>query len=297
MMTNMDSPRLAITPGEWHASDTLTPLSHDLRQMDGNPEVMGAMYDCRTGWDFPQFDSTAVDCSAVELDDLTFRRAGFPPEEVPAGGDTCGVAMQNDLIFRHTSFPPDELSAGRDGIYTTACNTVWGFPHMDSADCGAAGLIFRRTSFPLDDLSAGRDGDYIWRNLWTGLSVCNRPVTGWPTFGSSHRFKQCCLWLAALPFRWIGSAEVPLCHHLAPLVRRTSHDVDAPFHSPLCRHCLGNVFAEWSKYYLGIFLDSPRCRHPVWPDGGSVFAELDMSLYDPRLCVCRQLLAFNPAVL
>ena len=56
------------------------------------------------------------------------------------------------------------------------------------------------------------------------------------------------------------------------------------------------MFAEWSKYDLVIFLDSPLCRHPVWPDGGSVFAELDMCLYDPCRCVCRQLLAFNPAV-
>ena len=105
--------------------------------MDGIPAVMGAMYDCRTGWDFHQFDSTGVDCSAVELNDLTFRRPGFPPEEVPAGVDTCGV----------------------DGML----------------------------SFPPGDLSAGRDGDYIWRDLWTGLSECNRPVTGSPTFGSSHR--------------------------------------------------------------------------------------------------------------
>ena len=106
----------------------------------------------------------------AELDgifpNLTLPRSIVAPEEVPAGGDTCGVAMLNDLNFRRTSFPPDELSAGRDGIYTTACNTVWGFPHMDSAatDCGALGLIFRRTSFPPDDLSAGRDGDYIWRD-------------------------------------------------------------------------------------------------------------------------------------
>ena len=40
-----------------------------------------------------------------------------------------------------------------------------------------------------------------------------------------------------------------------------------------------------------VTLDSPR-----WPAGGNVFAELDISLYDPCLCVCRQLLAFNPAV-
>ena len=56
------------------------------------------------------------------------------------------------------------------------------------------------------------------------------------------------------------------------------------------------MFAEWSKYDSVIFFYSPLCRHPVWPDGGSVFAELDMCLYDPCLCVCRQLLAFNPAV-
>ena len=72
--------------------------------------------------------------------------------------------------------------------------------------------------------------------------------------------------------------------------------MEAPFLSPLCRHSLGNVFAEWSKYDSVIFLDSPLCRHPVWPDGGSVFAELDMCLYDPCFCVCGQLLAFNPAV-
>ena len=56
---------------------------------------------------------------------------------------------------------------------------------------------------------------------------------------------------------------------------------------------VGNVFAELSMYDLVISLDSPLCRHPVWPDGGSVFAGLDMSLYAP---LCRQLLAFDPAV-
>ena len=84
--------------------------------------------------------------------------------------------------------------------------------------------------------------------------------------------------LAALPVRWIGSAEVPQCHLLTPLVSRASHDVDVPVHSPLYRHFLGNVLAKWSNYDLVIFLDSPWCRHTVWPDGGSVFAELDVSL-------------------
>ena len=87
-------------------------LSRDLRQMYGIPEVMGAILDRRTAWDFHQFD-----CSAFELDDMTFRRPVFPPEKVPAGGNTCGMVMLVDLIFRRTNFPPDDLSAGRDGDY------------------------------------------------------------------------------------------------------------------------------------------------------------------------------------
>ena len=123
------------------------------------------------------------------------------------------------------------------------------------------------------------------------LSVRNRSVTGSLAFGSFQGLGRCCLWLAALPFRWIGSAEVPRCRHLLPAVsRRTISGVDAPFHSHLCRHLLGpaggTVFAE-----LCMSLDSPRCHHPVLPDGGSVCA--DMSRYAP---LCRQLLVFNPAV-
>ena len=150
MMTNTDSPRLAVTPGEWYASDMLTPMRRHLRQMNGIPEVIGAMYDCRTVWGFPQIDSTAVDCGAVELDDLTFRRPNFPP---------------------------DKFSTGPDRNYMEYY-LVRGFPKIDSAtvdyDTGAVeldDLIFRRTSFPPDEFSAGRVGDYIWLALLAGLSV------------------------------------------------------------------------------------------------------------------------------
>ena len=57
------------------------------------------------------------------------------------------------------------------------------------------------------------------------------------------------------------------------------------------------VFAERNSYDMVIILDSPWRRHPVWPDGGSVFAELHMSLYDPCRWECRQLLALDLAVL
>ena len=210
------------------------------------------------------------------------------------------------LLSAARVFPTDEFSAGRVSIYMIDCNTEWGFPRIDSAaaDGGAIGLVdlvFRRTYFPPDELSTGRDGDYIWWALWTGQSVCNRSVTGSLTFGSSQRLGRCCVWLAALPFRWIGRAEVPRCrHHLPAVSRSTFYKVDAPFPSHLCRlpfgPASGNVLAELRMYDSVISLDSPLCRHPVWPDGGSVFAELDMSLYDPCPCVCRQLLAFDPAV-
>ena len=77
MMITMDSPRLTVTPGEWYGSDVFTQTRRDLRHT----------YDI----------SAAVDCNAVE---------------------------RNDLIFRRLRLPPEDVSAGRDGNY--------GFPKIDS---------------------------------------------------------------------------------------------------------------------------------------------------------------------
>ena len=142
-----------------------------------------------------------------------------------------------------------------------------------AADCGAVALMFRRTNFPPDLFSAGRNGDYIWRDLWTGPSVCNRSVTGSLPFGFSHRLGRCCLWLAGLPFRLIGSAEVPLRHHLfLPVSRSEPHEVGAPFtllcvvtrlagryllseasmiwSYPWTLHCVGTLYGQMAEVYL-----------------------------------------------
>ena len=55
-MTNTDSPRLAVTPGEWYASETIRIIRTDLRQMNGFTRIIGAMWDCRTAGIFPQID-------------------------------------------------------------------------------------------------------------------------------------------------------------------------------------------------------------------------------------------------
>ena len=101
LMTNTDSPRLAVTPGEWYASETIWMIRTDLRQMNGFMRILGAMCDCWTVGVCPQLDSAAADCSAVGLD---------------------------DLIFRRTSFPPHDCSAGCDQTYTEDYSIVWGFP-------------------------------------------------------------------------------------------------------------------------------------------------------------------------
>ena len=48
LMTNADYPRLAVTPGEWYASETMRMIRTDLRQMNGITRIIGAMCDCRT---------------------------------------------------------------------------------------------------------------------------------------------------------------------------------------------------------------------------------------------------------
>ena len=186
MMITTDSPRLAVTPGEWYASVMLTLLSCDLRQMNST------MLNSRTELGFPQVDSAAADSGAVEMDDLIFRRLSLPPEDVSAGRDGnygsfkidsasvdygTGPVELDDMIFSRLSFPPEEFATGWDD------------------------MIFRHTNLPPDEFSAGRNGDYIWRDLWTRPSVCNRPVTGSHGFGSFQRLGRCCLWLAALSVR------------------------------------------------------------------------------------------------
>ena len=109
LMTNTFYPRLAVTPGEWYASETIWMIITDLRQASGFAKIMGAMCDHKTVEFFPQLDSAASDCSAVELD---------------------------DLIFRRTSFPPYGCSTGRDWTYTEKYSMMWGFPRFDSATRG-----------------------------------------------------------------------------------------------------------------------------------------------------------------
>ena len=205
MMTNTESPRLAVNLGEWYASEMIQVIRTDLRQTNGFTEMMGAMCDYTTVEVFTQIDSAVADCAAGELD---------------------------DLIFRRTSFPPDELSAGRDGNYTEDYSTVWGFPHIDSAAvdyCAGAveldDLIFRRTSFPLDELSAGRDGDYIWLDLWTDLAVCTRSVTGSLLFGHLHGLVYSCFCLTFLCLRCLESVDVSQDRHCRTTVVRITPDI------------------------------------------------------------------------
>ena len=83
-MTNTDSPRLAVTPGEWYASETMLMIRTDLRQKNGITRIIGAMCDCWTVGGCPQLDSAVADCGAVELIDLIVSRTSFPPDELSA---------------------------------------------------------------------------------------------------------------------------------------------------------------------------------------------------------------------
>ena len=55
MKIDTESPRLAVTLGEWYTTNLLATMSTDLCQMDGIPDVIGAVkIDCRTVWGFPR---------------------------------------------------------------------------------------------------------------------------------------------------------------------------------------------------------------------------------------------------
>ena len=208
-MTNTDYPRLVVAPGEWDASEMLTMMTTNLSQINGFPEIIDAIYNCRTVGDFPQIDSATANCGAVELD---------------------------DLILRQMSFPLDEFfSGGCDSNYAEDYNIVWSFPHVDSTtvDYGTGAvelddLIFHRTSFPPDELSAGRDGAYIWLHLWTDLAVCARSVTGSLRFGHPHGLVCSCFCLTFFSLRCLESVDVSQDRHCRTTVVRITPDICCP---------------------------------------------------------------------
>ena len=144
------------------------------------------------------------------------RRSGFTSTPVPRYSGESHWEQYREV------FEAIVCSNGWDDV-TAALQLL---SHLDGDALNVVALMFRNTHLPQDEFSAERNGDYIWRNIWTGLSVCNRSVTGSLPFGSSHILGRCCLWLAGLPFRLIGSAGVPLRHHLLLAVSRSeSHEV------------------------------------------------------------------------
>ena len=71
LMTNTDSPRLAVTPGEWYASEMIRMIRTELRQMNGFTRIIGARCDCWTVGVVPSLiPPRLIVCGAVGLDDL-----------------------------------------------------------------------------------------------------------------------------------------------------------------------------------------------------------------------------------
>ena len=208
------------------------------------------------------YGSPKIDSAAVELNDLTFRRLRLPPGNVFAGRDgnygspkiDSAAVELIDLICRRLSFQPEECPVG----WETA-----------AVACGEAqqdDMIFRRTIWPPDEFAAGWKGDYLRPDLWTGPSVCNQPVTESLAFGSSQKLGRCCLWLAALPSHWIGTAEVPMRLHLL-LAVSSSEPHEVTLLSQLAGmqlwsgasmiwsyswilHCVGTLYGQMAEVYL-----------------------------------------------
>ena len=73
MRINTESPRLAVTPGEWYARDLLATTSTVFRQMDRIPDVIGTVkIDCRT-IDSPRLTVSPAPAQIEPLGEEDFR--------------------------------------------------------------------------------------------------------------------------------------------------------------------------------------------------------------------------------
>ena len=224
LMKPSDSHRLTVTPDEWYDNDVFTQIRHELRDAGDNSATVDCNVVIRNNLisrrlslpleevsagrhemdDFPETDCTVTDSDAANMNDLISRRLCLTPEEVSAGLDgtddfpvtDCAAADSggddmNDLIFRQLSLPPADDSASVAYDTGTMGLDDLIFRRLSLSNTAAdvrefAVMIFRRTKLLPDEFSAG---DYIWHDLGTEPSVCNRPVTGSHVFGSSHRLE------------------------------------------------------------------------------------------------------------
>ena len=101
-------------------------------------------------WGFPQIDSAAVGCGAVELNDMYFRRTSFP--QIDSAAVSSGAVELDDMNFRRTNFPPDKFSAGREGDY------IWLAPLASSSVCAPT---------VTGSLLAGSPHRFVWFRLYS----------------------------------------------------------------------------------------------------------------------------------
>ena len=105
MTTTTNVARMDATPGDRYVFGREVATVQTVPRTSSNPGVIGAVkLGCRTVRGFPQFDSAAVDCGAVELNELDFRRTSFPPDEsVTIYGWPRWPAHQCALELGHSS--------------------------------------------------------------------------------------------------------------------------------------------------------------------------------------------------
>ena len=122
--------------------------------------------------------------------DRLYRRRSLSPNR--ARTEVGGLIHKQIMFFRRTNFPPNRVRRnGSDSVYRY-------------------GKFFRRPDPTPVVYATGRNGVYIRSNTGTVPSVCNKPVTGSHSLGSSHRLGRCCLWWTALPSHGIGSVSLIL---------------------------------------------------------------------------------------
>ena len=117
--------------------------------------------DYRRVWGFPQIDSAAVDCGAVELDDLIFRQTSFPPDEFSAGrdGDYIWLAMLTGLPVCARSVTGSLLFGSSHRLVRSClCSAVLSLRWKESADVPQCRHL---------QTAVGRSTPDICSSMWT----------------------------------------------------------------------------------------------------------------------------------
>ena len=191
MLMDTNYPRLTMTPGECDASYGGTQIGGDLHDTSAIPDGYTRRKDDSNLRRSAVCDeigiSAEMNCTAVELNDMTFLRRRLPRRQDSAEHDECYISVSAGrgeiVVFLNVDYTAVELyevvfrrrRLPRREVFAECVEEKCTSPRTDSVSAEQNNLTFRRPKSPRRDVSTEQDMNCVSANGINGDSTASEP--------------------------------------------------------------------------------------------------------------------------